>query len=91
MAHRLVSGHGVQIKGTDGDEPDGLDECALLCLLDGIPVTNGTSLGIYAMDYLGDDPNPTADTPGLIVDNVSRDDGPHIRFLIRSVHFSDHA
>jgi hypothetical protein len=28
-----VSGHGVQIKDTDGDELDGLDECSLLCLL----------------------------------------------------------
>jgi hypothetical protein len=35
-----VSGHGVQIKDTDGDESDGLDECLLLCLLLGIPVTN---------------------------------------------------
>ena len=26
-----VSGHGVQIKDTDGDEPDGLDECAIHC------------------------------------------------------------
>ena len=24
------------------------------------------------MDYLGNDPYPTADTPGLIVDDVSR-------------------
>lgn len=34
-------------------------------------VTNGLS-GICAMDYLGDDPYPTAHTAGLIVDDVSR-------------------
>jgi hypothetical protein len=67
-----VSGHGVQIEDTDGDEVDGLDECSLLCLL-GMHVTNGISnIGICAMDYCGDDPYPTADTPGLIVDDVSR-------------------
>ena len=38
-----VSGHGVQIKDTDGDEDDGLDECSLLCLL-WIHVTYGISL-----------------------------------------------
>jgi hypothetical protein len=38
-----VSGHGVQIKDTDGDEDDGLDECSLLCLL-GMHVTNGMSI-----------------------------------------------
>ena len=27
-------------------------------------------LGICAMDYLGNDPNPNPDTPGLIVDDV---------------------
>jgi hypothetical protein len=36
----LVSGHGIQIKDMDGDESDGLDECMLLCLFLGIPVTN---------------------------------------------------
>jgi hypothetical protein len=35
-----VSGHGVQIDDSDGDESDGLDECSLLSLLLGIPVTN---------------------------------------------------
>jgi uncharacterized caspase-like protein len=34
------SGHGIQIKDRDGDESDGLDECLLLRLLLGIPVTN---------------------------------------------------
>jgi hypothetical protein len=38
-----VSGHGVQIKDTNGDEDDGLDECLLLCLL-GMHVTNGISI-----------------------------------------------
>jgi hypothetical protein len=28
-----VSGHGVQIKDTNGDESDGLDECSLVWLL----------------------------------------------------------
>ena len=35
-----VSGHGVQIDDTDGDESDGLDECSLPCLLPGIAATN---------------------------------------------------
>ncbi len=60
------------IKDTDGDEFDGLDKCSLLCLLGGLPVTNGISIGICAMDYCGDDPYLTANTPGLIVDDVSR-------------------
>jgi hypothetical protein len=34
-----VSGHGVQIKDTNGDEDDGLDECSLVCLL-GMHLTN---------------------------------------------------
>ena len=34
-----VSGHGVQIEDTDGDELDRLDECSLLCLL-GMHMTN---------------------------------------------------
>jgi hypothetical protein len=49
------SGHGVQIKDTNGDESDGLDEC------------------ICAMDYLGNDPYPTGNTPGLIVDDDMHD------------------
>jgi hypothetical protein len=38
-----VSGHGVQIKDTNGDELDGLDECSLPCLL-GMHVTDGISI-----------------------------------------------
>jgi hypothetical protein len=56
----------------DGDESDGLDECPFLAVpLWCIPVMNRTLLGICAMDYLGDDPYPNSDTPGLIVDDVS--------------------
>ena len=36
-----------------------------------MPVTNRTLLGICAVDYLGN-PYLNADTPGLIVDDVSR-------------------
>ncbi len=53
-----------------GQEPSGLAECSLLCLCDGIPVTNGLSLGICAMDYEGD-PYLGSYTPGLVSDNVS--------------------
>lgn len=35
-------------------------------------------LGICAMDYLGDDPYPNAETPGIIVDDVSRFEQLHI-------------
>jgi hypothetical protein len=73
---RLVSGHGIQIKDLDADESDGLDECSFLCLLGGMPVINGIFLGICAMDYTGDDPYPNLDTPGLIVDDVSRREHP---------------
>jgi hypothetical protein len=74
-----VSGHGVQIKDTDGDEADGLDECSsLLCPLGEMPVTKGIPIGICAMDYRGDDPDPTADTRGLIVDDVSHREQLHI-------------
>jgi hypothetical protein len=73
---RLVSGHGIQIKDLDADESDGLDECPLLCLLGGMPVINGIFSGICAMDYTGDDPYPNSDTPGLIVDDVSRREPP---------------
>lgn len=38
-----VSGHGVQIKDTDGDEDDGLDECLLLRLL-GMHMADGISI-----------------------------------------------
>ena len=39
-----VSGHGIQIEDTNGDEVNGLDECSLLllCLL-GMYLTNGMS------------------------------------------------
>ncbi len=74
-----VSGHGVQIKDRDGDEADGLDECSsLLCPLGEMHVTKGISIGICAMDYRGDDLNPTADTRGLIVDDVSHREQLHI-------------
>jgi hypothetical protein len=72
MAHCLVSGHAVQVKDMSGYEQSGFAECWLLCFLGGVPVANGISLGICAMDYLGEVPNPNANTPGLIVDNVSR-------------------
>ena len=36
-----------------------------------MPVTNGISPGICAMDYVGDGEYPNPDTPGLIVDDVS--------------------
>jgi hypothetical protein len=36
-----------------------------------MPVTDGILLGICAMDYLGNVRNPDANTPGLIVDDVS--------------------
>jgi hypothetical protein len=42
------------------------------------------------MDYLGNDPYPTGNTPGLIVDDVSRRHGrdqPHINLPIRSFDF----
>lgn len=72
LAYYLVSGNSEQIKDTNGDEPDGIDECSLLCLLGGVILTTGLSLGICAMDYRNDDPRPNANKPGLIVDNVSR-------------------
>ena len=72
LTPRLVSGHAVQIKDLDGDEDDGLDECLfLLCLFSGIPVMNGISLGICAVDYHANYPSPNPDTPGIIVDDVS--------------------
>ena len=71
LARCLVSGHGIQIKDLEGDELDGQDECSLLCLICGMPVTNGILLGICALDYRGEDLYPSAHTPGLIVDDVS--------------------
>jgi hypothetical protein len=47
-------------------------------------VTNGISLGICAIDYRGDDPYLNHNTPGLIVDNVSRSEEPSISLPIRS-------
>jgi hypothetical protein len=61
------------------------------CPLCGIPMTNGISLGICAMDYRGDDSNQSADTPGLIVDYVSRREQPRVYLLIRSFDFLAHA
>ena len=70
LTHLVVSGHGVQIDDLDGDEPDGKDECPSTCILSGMPVTNRMLLGICAVDYLGN-PYLNANTPGLIVDDVS--------------------
>ena len=80
---RLVSGHGIQIKDLHGDKSNGLDECPLLYLLGGVPVINGLLSGICAVDYTDDDPNPNPDTPGLIVDDVSR--RGHPIFVCQSV------
>jgi hypothetical protein len=84
LTHCLVSGHALQAKDMSGYEPNGLAECSLLCLLGGIPVTNGISLGICAMDYRADDPYPRSNTPGLIADNVGRREEPSICLPIRS-------
>ena len=52
--------------------------CAFLVKFPG-PVTNRISLGICAMDYRADnDPYATGNTPGLIVDDVSRHKQPRI-------------
>jgi hypothetical protein len=53
-----------------GQEPNGLAECSLLCLRDGMAVTNGLSLGICAIDYQGD-PYLESYTPGLVSNIVS--------------------
>jgi hypothetical protein len=42
------------------------------------------------MDYYGDDPYPTGNTPGLIVDDVSRSEKPHICLPIHSFDFLGH-
>ena len=73
-----------------GQEYNGLAECSLLCLLDGMPATNLISLGICAMDYYGD-PYLNSYTPGLISDNVSRCKVLLICLLIRSCDPSDYA
>ena len=39
-------------------------------------LTHVISPGICAMNYVGDDPCPNPDTPGLIVDDVSRREHP---------------
>ena len=67
----------------NGDESDGLDECPLLFFLCGMPVVNGIFPGICAMDYTGDNPYPNSDTPGLIVDDVSR--CKHLTFVYQYV------
>ena len=72
LSNCLDSGHAKHIKYLDRDEPDdGRDECSLLCLLGGLLVANQKSLGICAIDYRGNVPNPNPNTPGLIVDDVS--------------------
>jgi hypothetical protein len=43
------------------------------------------------MDYFADDPNSTANTPGLIVDDVSCFGQPHICFPIDSFDLLGHA
>ena len=78
MTRFLVSGQSVQIKDTNGYESDGLNECLLLCLLVRMPVTDGISLGICAMDYRGDELYQTGNTRGLIVDDVSHSEQPDI-------------
>jgi hypothetical protein len=45
--------------------------CFFLCFFSGIPVMNGISLGICAVDYHANDSSPNPDTPGIIVDDVS--------------------
>lgn len=47
-----------------------------------MPVTNSILLGICAVDYLGD-PYLNANTPGLIVDDVSRLERQRVLLLIR--------
>ncbi|KAH9995799.1 caspase domain-containing protein [Russula vinacea] len=64
------SGHALQAKDMSGYDTNGLAECSLLCLVGGMSVTNGISVGICAMDYRGDDPYPLSNTPGLVADNV---------------------
>jgi hypothetical protein len=91
LTHFVVSGHGVQIEDQNGDEPDGLDECSLPYIFSGMPVTNRILLGVCAMDYLGNDPYPTADTPGLIVDDVSRLEQQRVCCRYHSFSPSDHA
>lgn len=73
-----------------GLESNGLAECSLLCLLDGMSVTNLTSLGICAMDYHGG-PHLNSNTPGLIPDNVSCRNVSFICLPIRSFDSSDYA
>jgi hypothetical protein len=43
------------------------------------------------MDYFGDDPHPTGNTPGLIVDDVSCLGEPRISLLIHTFDFLGHA
>jgi len=54
-----------------GDKPDGKNECSLPCILSETSVTKRILLGICAVDYLGN-PYLCANTPVLIVDDVSR-------------------
>ena len=48
-------------------------------------------LGICAMDYRDNDPYPTGDTPGLIVDDVSDCEQPHTNLPIRFFDSSGYA
>jgi hypothetical protein len=90
LIHCLVSGHALQVKDMSGQESNGLAECSLLYLLDGMPVANLISLGICAMDYHGD-PYLNSYTPGLISDNVSPRKVWFIRLPIRSFDSPDYA
>ena len=45
--------------------------CFFLYPFSGIPVMNGISLGICAVDYHANNSSMTPDTPGIIVDDVS--------------------
>ncbi len=74
----------------NGDEPDGLDECSFPGILSGMAVTNRISLGICAVDYLGN-PYLSADTPGLIVDDVSPIIHQPQRVCLLTNHHSAHA
>jgi len=54
--------------------------------------SDGLDECICDMDYRGDDPCPNANTPGLIVDDVSLHGRQHIcLLLIRSLDALDHA
>ena len=62
----------------------GLTNVCFCVFFSGIPLINRILLGICAIDYRGDDPNPHPDTPGLIVDDVSYFEQHVIAILINS-------